>query len=43
MNGRSGDPRTETVLQTFEEELLEDVKMGVYGRKEGYAEGSAKG
>ena len=32
MNGRSGDPRTETVLQTFEEELLEDVKMGRYGR-----------
>ena len=43
MNGRSGDPRTETVLQTFEEELLEDVKMGRYEGGEWYAEVSAKG
>ena len=42
MNGRSGDPRTETVLQTFEEELLEDVKMGRYGRGEWYVEVSAR-
>ena len=31
MNGRFGAPQTETALQTFEEELLEDV-MGRYGR-----------
>ena len=43
MNGRSGDPRTETVLRkTTAEELLEDVKLGGYGRGERYAEVSAR-
>ena len=32
MNGRFGAPQTETMLQTFEEELLTDVKMERHGR-----------
>ena len=44
MNGQIGAPQTETVLRkSTAEELLEDVKMGRYGRGEWYAEVSAKG